>query len=428
MLPFRFGQAQVVITPPVGTPLSGFEERDHGCEGIHDDLWAKAWVFEGGGGRAAFGFLDLVGVDREMVREIREQVAKATELVPHEIHLICTHTHSGPSGLRKPVPFLASPFREDPELVSVYVRLIAGAIVQAFRSLRPGRIGFGAGTLTTMCTNRRDPKGQMDSALQVIRVEEADGTLAGVIVNYACHPTTLNAQNYLVTRDFPGYMCDAVTRVKGRRVQVAYAQGTAGDVSARWTRRGTSFAEAERLGHMLAGEALRVLETVTTSPDLAVAAVSQDVSVPTRRYPPEDVADRLLAAATDRLESLKAAGAPYGDVRTAYVAWQGADRTARMSRLHRPEQIDAEVALVRLGAMKVAMLPGEAMTRTGQELKAALGEPCIVLGYANDYVGYLVPAADEAQGGYEAGASFLAAEGVDLLRDEMLARAREMQR
>jgi neutral ceramidase len=426
MSAFRFGQAQAVITPPIGTPLSGFEERDHGAEGVHDDLWAKAWVFEGDGGRVALAFLDLVGVDREMVREIRAQVSAATELKPHDIHLVCTHTHSGPSGLRKAVPFLASPFTEDPELVSVYVRYIAGALIRAFRSLHPGRIGFGTGLLSTMCTNRRDPSGPMDPAVQVIRVEEADGALAGVIVNYANHPTTLNAENYLVTRDFPGFMCDAVTRVHGGSVQVAYAQGAAGDISARWTRRATTFAEADRLGTMLAGEALRVLAMVESSPELKVRVLSRDFTVPTRRYPPVAEAEHRLAEATERLERLKVSGAPYGDVRTAYVSWQGADRTARMARIQRPDMMVAEAGLIALGELKIALLPGEAMTRTGLELKEGLRRPSMVFAYANDYVGYLVPSADEAEGGYEAGASFLSAAAVDQLRDGVLALAQEI--
>jgi hypothetical protein len=422
---FRFGQAQVVITPPIGTRLSGFEERDHGCVGVHDDLFAKTWVFDDGSGHFALTLLDLVSIDLDMVEAVRKRVSEATKLAPHEIHFVCTHTHSGPAGLRRAADKVYLP-QGDPELVNIMERHLAGCVIAAWESLREGRLGFGQGRLTSMCTNRRDPNGPMDPEVTVLRVEEADGRLAGVIVNYANHPTTLNAENYLVTRDYPGFMCDAIAHVKGKGVQVGFAQGTAGDISARWTRRGTTFAEAERLGHMLAGEALRVLETVETTTEARVRSFTRKFEVPMRKLPPLAEAEAALAAATARLESLKAEGAPYGDVRTAYVSWQGADRTARMARQGRPSTTFTEVGLLSLNGHAIALLPGEALTRTGLDLKAAIGTGTIVLGYANDSMGYLIPLEEDGGGSYETGASLLAPEAVQTMKEQILALAREM--
>ncbi|MEI6501468.1 MAG: hypothetical protein WCP21_10655, partial [Armatimonadota bacterium] len=45
------GTATVDLTPPVGTPLAGFAARDHGSEGIHDPLHAKALVLDDGSTR-----------------------------------------------------------------------------------------------------------------------------------------------------------------------------------------------------------------------------------------------------------------------------------------------------------------------------------------------------------------------------------------
>jgi len=421
---FRFGQAQAVITPPVGTMLSGFEERDHGCEGVHDHLYARSWVFSDGSHHAALTLLDLCTIDRAMVREIRGLVSEATGLRPEEMHFVCTHTHSGPVSMREAVDPTYLP-AGDPALVAVLVRHIAGSVIAAWRSLREGRIGFGSGTLTTLCTNRRDPGLPMDPEVAVLRLEEADGRLAGVIVNFACHPTTLNRENYLVTRDYPGFMCDAIEAVKGGGVQAGFAQGAAGDISCRWTRRGNNFAEAARLGHMLAGEALRVLEIIETTPEAEVRSLTADLEVPVRALPSLEEAERAEREATRRLEELKAAGAPYGEVRTAYVSWQGANRTLRKVREGQPERIVTEVGLLSLGGRRIAFLPGEAFTRTGLELKAALGPGTLVMAYANDSMGYLVPP-EEVDGSYESGASFLDPAAVPAMKARILALAQEL--
>ena len=36
------GIAKANITPHVGAYMAGFANRDHGCEGVHDDLHARA--------------------------------------------------------------------------------------------------------------------------------------------------------------------------------------------------------------------------------------------------------------------------------------------------------------------------------------------------------------------------------------------------
>ena len=38
----RAGVAASNITPPVGINMAGFASRDHGAEGIHDELRTKA--------------------------------------------------------------------------------------------------------------------------------------------------------------------------------------------------------------------------------------------------------------------------------------------------------------------------------------------------------------------------------------------------
>lgn len=418
---FKFGQAQVVITPPIGTELVGYPERDHGCEGVHDDLFAKAWVFSDGSEHAAFAFLDLTGVDLIITRKVREIVAANTDIEPHQVHLNFSHTHSGPACLPGAKNSIARMYStDDPELNDIMVRHIAGVIIAAFQSLRKGRIGFGRGELTGLGTNRRDPVGLMDAEVLVIRVEEGDGSLAGAIVKYACHPTVLPAGNYMVSRDYPGFFCDALQAVKGDMVQMSFAQGTCADASTRWTRRESTFREAERLGHMLAGETLKVLEGIETTYKAQVHCAVEEVVLPTRTFPSPEEADRLYREATEHLEKLKASQAPSGEVRSAYVAQFGAQVRADVARQEIPTSLTAEVGLITLGDLKIALLPGEVFARTGLNLQQALGENSVVFGYTNCSWGYILPPEEEAEGGYELGASLVTSKAEGQLREAVL--------
>ena len=50
----KAGFAKTRITPPVGTTMMGFGTRDmdHGCEGVHDDIYVRALFVEHGGEQA----------------------------------------------------------------------------------------------------------------------------------------------------------------------------------------------------------------------------------------------------------------------------------------------------------------------------------------------------------------------------------------
>ncbi|HYM27789.1 MAG TPA: hypothetical protein VET66_06550, partial [Steroidobacteraceae bacterium] len=63
----RAGAAEVVMTPPIGTPLDGYGGRVGGAVGVHDDLHARAIVVDDGATQAAIVGCDLVGVDRRLV-------------------------------------------------------------------------------------------------------------------------------------------------------------------------------------------------------------------------------------------------------------------------------------------------------------------------------------------------------------------------
>jgi len=67
----KAGCARERITPPLGT-MMGFASRDreHGCEGVHDDLFTRALFVEHEGERALLMGFDLCLLGREAVADL----------------------------------------------------------------------------------------------------------------------------------------------------------------------------------------------------------------------------------------------------------------------------------------------------------------------------------------------------------------------
>src|SRR4051794_13866074 len=91
----RVGAAAVNITPPVGIPMAGYYSTRL-AEGTHDDLHAKAMVFEQDGVKAALVAVDLVTVGWPTIEAARKLIAKNTGVRPEAVMISATHSHTGP--------------------------------------------------------------------------------------------------------------------------------------------------------------------------------------------------------------------------------------------------------------------------------------------------------------------------------------------
>ncbi|TXT16772.1 MAG: hypothetical protein FD133_1671 [Erysipelotrichaceae bacterium] len=87
---------KINITPPIGLRMSGFDERNHGADGILNQLFANVLVLGDGLTKVAIVTLDLSGVDKVLTKAVRDAVSQKTDIPHHAIMLIASHTHSGP--------------------------------------------------------------------------------------------------------------------------------------------------------------------------------------------------------------------------------------------------------------------------------------------------------------------------------------------
>jgi neutral ceramidase len=393
---------QIDITPPVGTKLEGYGAREGVSQGVHDPLFAQILLLKSGETQVALLSLDLLGVGLGFTHRVRDAIEKAIDVPSDGILLAPSHTHSGPAGYIDELPGL--PFSKDPELQSIAIRQLSGAALWSRQKLEPARLGAGKGLVKGIGLNRNDPEhGPMDDEVILLRIDSFEGQPIAVVMNYGCHPTVLGYQNLLISADFPGAARATLNKVFPETVFL-FTNGASGDVSTRFTRRDQTFNEVERLGNMLAGEVLKVMESVVTESPSDLEGLVEQVKLPIRPFPPIEEAEAILQQLEAQLQVLKDSGASHGDIRIATTRVQGAAIQIELKKaLEGRTYIETELQVLKLGPLALVGLPGEPFVRTVLDLKAKSSIPfTAVVSYANDEVGYFPDIHSFEAGTYEA--------------------------
>jgi neutral ceramidase len=416
---------EVDITPPVGTRLDGYMARQGTSVGVHDPLLAQLLLLRAGDSQVVLISMDLLGVNLDFSGQVCAGIEAAIG-VPSRCTLVsCTHIHSGPAGFWP--HSVVFPAAEDPELTAVARRKLVGAALWAQESLRPASVGIGHGYVEGIGTNRNDPEmGAVDGEVLVLRVDDLQGRPLAVMLNYGCHPTVLGYQNLLFSADYPGATRAALRRIYPGTVFLC-TNGAAGDISTRFTRRDQSFAEVERLGRILAGEVLKVMQVVDRQESNLLDGRTTPVELRFRPFPAAEEAKSELKRLQENLEKLKANQASHGEIRRATTRVEGATVQAQMAQaLSGRTGHSTLVQVLQVGDVALVGLPGEPFTRTVLEIKELSPHPhTAVLSYSNDEAGYFPDAASVTQGTYEALISPFGPDVAERLREAALSLLHE---
>jgi hypothetical protein len=337
-------------------------------------------------------------------------VATAQTGIPGErIGVACTHTHGGPATL--PGGGLG---RVDEDYLALLARLAGGAIAQAARQLEAVSLSYGCVHEATVGRNRRVPGGVIDPAVPVLRFQRPDGTVAALLVSYACHPVTLGPGNLLATADYPGYVLRTLEAVYPGALAV-FATGCCGQINTGHTARDStegreqcsrSFREAERLGRVVAGAAVQAAEQAgrddpaqldSALRPLPVRVAWRTVAMPLLPVPSAGELASLEQRWHSERERLTRG--PAGEIAkyTVWLAWAAALRAGRLSTA-----ITAEVMAIMLGEVALVLLPGEMFVELGLAIKErAAPRKVVTIAYANGTPGYIPHRSAYAEDGYE---------------------------
>jgi len=413
----RCASTSVVITPPLGTSLAGYF-TDRKAAGVLDDLYASVLIVEKDGAKVVLIACDLVDWPEEIASPLRATIAKRIGVDGCAVLLSATHTHTGP---------VTGGELADRDYVQTLGDKIIAAAVEANGHLAPGALEYSAGVDTRFAFNRRylmkngsvmtnpgahnpdvvGPAGVVDHSLQVVRVLDAGGQVAAVVVNCANHADTMDTT--YISADWPGYLRARLQEAVGRDVPVLVLNGAAGDVNhfdVMNHRVVQSIDEARRIGGGYGDTALEALERAQPLAMDAVAAVCGSAQVPYRHISDEELAQahKTVAELKDDPEARLEGHLESQDIARGHkaVRLMFAQGIVDAAREYRDKTKALEVAVVGLGSLGIVGVNGEVFTDIGLAIKqSSVFEHTIVAELVNGSIGYLGTKKAYSQGGYE---------------------------
>lgn len=214
----QVGLARVDITPETNIRLAGYAARSKGeSEGVLQKLEAKALAFGTDAQRPSILItVDLVGIPGHITTKLGEKLSAKLGIDPAQLVICASHTHSGPEvgNLLNILQYRGAAAYSDSLLelgqlrhIAQYIDLLSHKLEElslaAMKDRKPALVSWVQGQ-ALFAKNRRTEGGPVDVALPVMRITGPDGKLRAVLVNYACHGTTLSGDINRMHGDWMG--------------------------------------------------------------------------------------------------------------------------------------------------------------------------------------------------------------------------------
>jgi len=350
----RAGCSKVDITPMKEQFIAGFG-KNRRSTAVHDDLYVRTLALELGGDSLYISSLDLIGVFRETVMDIRKRVKNELGIREEQIVIASTHNHQGPDtlGLWGPSDYETG---VDPSYMGFLTERAVRSVVEAHSTAKPATMSVGSVFVNpkSIVYNARDTN-LIDRQLTVLKFEDSQRNCISTITNFAIHPEALGGSNTLISADLVKFIHEGVeSSVGGTSI---FLNGALGGMVTPVVKE-NSFEEARRVGLAISTCASRALENARTIPLETLEIRSSEIKA--------KLENELFAKATEM---------------------------GLIPRETDRGMVVSEIELVRFGnEIGMATIPGEPLPRLGLEIKALMPfRYKFIISLANDELGYIIP-------------------------------------
>jgi hypothetical protein len=208
-----------------------------------------------------------------------------------------------------------------------------------------------------------NPKGDIDSEVGILRIDDLSGEPKAVLVNYACHGTSLGGKNYMISPEWNGHMLEYVEeKVPG--VMGIFVPGAGGDINPRFVGGLEGYEDnlenTAHLGYEIGKEVVKVFNSIDTDIplDSEIKLVQKDIVCPKK----------------------------YGEVVKDF----------------RTTTVDVPVTAVKIDEFVWVIFPVELFHDIGRAIKTSThARYPFLVGYCNGSLGYLITQQAYSEGGYE---------------------------
>ena len=364
--------------------LETYQKMNNSSPGVDPDYSQAraAWMDAGAGGVLLIG-IDCVGLSKTVTDQIRKRLSTlCSENNCVGVNVYATHSHACADTLGLWGPLAIDGKNEE------YIQALVDAAVQAaeiaIANRHLGQLRFGQAATEGILYDSRDPQ-VYDPNLYQLRFENADGEKGLRLLFYGAHAESMQGDNTLLSRDFPGVMCDVVTYETGDHAM--FLPGAIGGLLYTDILTEGDFNAADNMeltGNILAEYALSIkpADETVIPPELSLAKTRFTAKMDNTLY----LYLKFLGVLTNEVVE--------GNSETGYL-------------------VCSEMSLLRLGDLHILCIPGEIFPElvlggeyhhygTGgenpvplREIAAGYGiENILIIGLCNDMLGYIVPPSD----------------------------------
>jgi hypothetical protein len=354
----RAGMAVRTVNPDPLLPVSGGVGPSHAVKERKGDLTVRALVLEEAGTWVAIVSADFLGFPALLGNQVR---AAVKEIPAQNILIGATHTHSAPDCYG--FPDGAGGTARDGKYVEMVCARMAEAIHEAAANLQPVRLKIATGEAKGKIAYNYYAEQLYDPRCHVIQALDVSGKPIATLVNYAIHPEVLGSDAGICSPDLVGPLYERLAeKGGGTGIFMNSAQGgmVTADNRQPGGREARTWEECQRIGRLLADEALRIVSDAPEQASPRLYCAARPLTLPV---------DAPLMRAL--LKSLP--GSPGGDAKS----------------------ITTQLNLINIGDAQILTMPGEALPNIGYYLKRKMhGEQNLLFGLTNDAFGYILTKED----------------------------------
>ncbi|PYK99192.1 MAG: hypothetical protein DME19_09530 [Verrucomicrobia bacterium] len=356
---FRAGVAIRVVTPDPLLPVSGGVGPSNKVSKKEGDLTVRALVLAEGNTAVAIVSADFLGFPSVLGNKAR---AKVKDIPPQNVLIGATHTHSAPDCYG----FADHDGRVSTDLkyLDFVCNQIADAVNEANARLRPASLKIATAETKGKIAFNAYAEQLYDPRCHVIQAIGADGRPFATLVNYAVHPEVLGPDAGILSPDLVGPLYQRIHE-KGGGTGIFMNSAQGGMVTA--DNRGPdgksirAWPECERIGNLLADEALRIVASAPEQKAPKLFCAARSITFP--------VDSPLLRAV----------------MMSSPLHYAGNDTN----------RVTTQLNLVNVGNAQILTIPGEALPNIGYYLKRKMrGEHNLLFGLTNDAFGYILTKVD----------------------------------
>ena len=377
---------EIESTPPLGGFMWGHYQEVLATD-VVDRLYIKAGVFEENGEYAAIVTADTCSLTPGIHKIVTDRIAQYTPIPAKSVCISSNHSHSG-------APISSDPScggKADEAYLSVFLRLLADAVILAYRRLEEtdakyaftqvDSISFNRDFITTdgqLVTHGRgrkniqEPLDDIDPDVPVLFFER-EGKPIGAIINFACHQCCLG-KYYGYSGDYSSVLSQHLKEKYGHDFVSLFVLGACGDINHVNPDDNIPIPadHYRRMGKVLADAVIASLDNAETVPG-GVKALFDTVEIdrrPVDKYIVQDQLEKWVAAGPNamRNRNLLHYHATYQNVTSDILPVQ---------------------ALV-IGDVLISVLPGEVFNAYGKYIKAnSPYKRNMVAENCNEYCGYI---------------------------------------